>query len=390
MIGGKSGECMHGKASEVTVRPADGGRAFAQFLDLPYRLHADNPHWVPPLRAQQRATVDPDRNPFYAHARQRLFLAFRDGVPLGRIAAINNSVHCETHGEACTHFGFFECIDDARVAAALFGAVEDAARDWGHDLVRGPFSPSVSAEIGIQIDAFDTPSYVMIPNNPAYYQGLVEGLGYEKDIDLYCYMIRKEDVSERLLRGAERIAARSRLTFRKLEKRHVDAEALRIWQVYNAAWEKNWLWTHASREEFLHLVADLKQIADFDLIWLAENAAGELIGFSVAVPNVNEAVIRLRDGRLFPFGLLRLLWHTRPGAIRSVRFLVMGVLEAYRGQGVDTVLNYHQFIEGVRKGYTHGEMSQILEDNTMMIRAAEGLGGVRYKTHRMYVKGVGR
>ena len=143
---------------------------------------------------------------------------------------------------------------------------------------------------------------------------------------------------------------------------------------------------HASKEEFLHLVANLKQIADYDMNFVAENAAGEMVGFSVAVPNINEALIHIRDGRLLPFGWLQLLWHSRPGAIKSLRFLVLGVLEPYRRHGVDVVLNYHQFKEGIRKGYVHAEMSQILETNTAMLRAAESLGGVRYKTHRMYEK----
>ncbi len=380
---------MQGPAAGIIVTPADEGRAFKHFIDVPYIVQGGNPSWVPPLRMQQKDILDRAHNPFYQHAQIRLFVAYRDGKPVGRIAAINDDTHNTTHHERTTLWGFFECIDDSAAATALFEAVDSAAASWGHDLVRGPFNPSVNEEIGLQIDAFERPSYVMIPGNPAYYQRLVEGAGHKKSIDLYCYEIDAAGVSQGLMHGAKAIMDRNRITYRKLEKASLKTEALKVWEIYNKAWEKNWLWVHATKEEFMHLVAQLEQIADFDMNFVAENKQGEMVGFSVAVPNINEALIHIRDGRLFPFGWAQLLWHSRPGAIKSLRFLVMGVLEPYRGMGIDVVLNYLQFLEGTRKGYTHAEMSQILESNVPMLRAAEALGGIRYKTHRMYEKRLG-
>jgi len=380
---------MQGPAARIAVKPADEGRAFKHFIDVPYIVQGGNRSWVPPLRMQQKDILDRAHNPFYQHALIRLFVAYRDGKPVGRVAAINDDNHNNTHHERTTLWGFFECVDDGAVAAALFEAVDGAATSWGHDLVRGPFNPSVNEEIGLQIDAFERPSYVMIPGNPAYYQRLVEGAGHNKSIDLYCYEIDASGVSQGLMHGAKAIMHRNRITYRKLEKSTLKVEALKIWEIYNKAWEKNWLWVHATKDEFMHLVAQLEQIADFDMNFVAENKQGEMVGFSVAVPNINEALIHIRDGRLFPFGWAQLLWHSRPGAIKSLRFLVMGVLEPYRGMGIDVVLNYLQFLEGTRKGYTHAEMSQILETNIPMLRAAEALGGIRYKTHRMYEKRLG-
>lgn len=377
-----------GAATRIVVMPADDGRAFGHFIDLPYLVQGANPHWVPPLRIQQKDVLDRVNNPFYRHARMRLFVAYRDGKPAGRIAAINDDVHNQTHHERTTLWGFFECRDDAGVAAALFQAVDGAAIGWGHDLIRGPFNPSVNEEIGLQISAFDQPSFVMIPENPAYYQRLVEATGYAKSVDLFCFRIDAGTVSERFKRNAEAIIGRSGVTYRKLDRANLEAETAKIWEIYNRAWENNWLWVHATREEFRRLVASLKQIADFDLIFVAENAAGEMVGVSVAVPNINEALIHLRDGRLLPFGWLQLFWRSRPGAIKGLRFLIMGVLTPWRGRGIDLALNYHQFLEATRKGYTHGEMSQILETNIPMVRAAEALGGVRYKTHRMFERPV--
>lgn len=371
---------------EVVVRSAESGREYADFIELPYLLHRDNPFWVPPLRSQQLEALDPRRHPFYRRARRRLFVAYHDRRPVGRIAAIHNPAHCETFGEACTHFGFFESVDDDRVATALFAAVEEAALTWGHDMIRGPFSPNVNGELGLQIDAFDKPGFVMVPYHPPYYRGLVERQGFQKDVDLFCYLIHRDKAPDWLLESGQRLIDGSPCTFRKLPKPDLWKEAVRVWDVYSRAWQENWLWTKSTREEFMHLVKELAQIVDYDLVYLAENAAGELIGFSIALPNINEATIRIRDGRLFPFGFLKLLWHSRPRAIKSVRFIAMGVLEEYRAQNVHWGLIYLQIMEVLRKGYTHAEMSQILESNTQMIQVAERAGGTRYKTHRMFVK----
>ncbi|MBX3530361.1 MAG: hypothetical protein KF849_07125 [Rhizobiaceae bacterium] len=375
------------EADDVVVRAAESGREFRDFIALPYALHGANPHWVPPLRIQQREALDTHKHPFWQYASRGLFVAYRDGRAVGRIAAIDNPVHNETFGEASTHFGFFECIDDDAVASALFAKVERFARERGHDLVRGPFNASaVTGEIGLQIDHFDDPNFVMIPYSPSHYRRLVERQGFEKDVDLYCYMIDRANAPDWLLKRGERMVDTSRYRFRKVTKASVKVDAGRIWQVYNSAWEKNWLWTKSTQAEFMHLVGELVQIADFDMVWIAENEEGEVIGFAIAIPNVNEAIIRVRDGRLLPFGLPKLLWGTRPGAIRTRRVLAMGVLEPYRKKGIHWSLIYKLAVECLRKGITLAEMSQILETNTDMVKVAEFAGGWRSKTHRMFVK----
>lgn len=376
-----------GKGAEVVA--ADTGAAFRDFLELPYRISGWNATWVPPLRMQQGDILDREKHPFYAHAKARFFIAYRDGAPVGRIAAISDDVHNRVHNETTTHFGFFECIDDAAVAAALFDAVERCAAEWGHNVVRGPFNPSVNEEIGLQVDAFDQPSFVMIPGNPPYYAELVEAAGYAKCMDLFCYMIQAGELSERLATVAGAARERNTFRYRKISRRDFERDAGAIWEVYNKAWEKNWYWVPATEAEFQHLAATLKQIADFDLTFIAETEAGEPVGVCIAIPNIYEATISIRDGRLFPFGWLRLLWGTRPGAIRSMRVLIMGVLEPYRGRGVDMVMIHMLATEGQRKGYVRAEMSQILESNLPMIHVAESLGGRRYKTHRMYEKRLG-
>lgn len=368
--------------------PADTGRAHRQFIDLTYTLDAGNRLWVRPLRVQLEELLDRNKHPFFAHAEMNCFVALRDGRPVGRIAAINDATHNQVHGETTTHFGFFDCEHDTEAAQALFDKVDEMARTWGHNLVRGPFNPSVNEEIGLQIDGFHTPNFIMIPSNPSYYENLVEAAGYEKSVDLFCYIMREGEMSRRLLHTAPVLEKRTGFTIRKFDKRDIERDALKIWEVYNKAWENNWYWVPMSRDEFMLLVANLKQIADFDLIHLAETSEGEVAGMIVAIPNINEAVAHIRDGRLLPWGLPKLLWHTRPGAIKSLRVIIMGVLEQFRGHGVDALLYHAAFQQAVRKGYTSGEFSQVLETNRPMVRAAEMMGATRYITHRMYEKSL--
>lgn len=372
----------------LVIKAANDGQSFNHFLDLPYKIQTDNPLWAPPLRIQQKELLDRRKHPFFEHAQMQLYVAYKDQTPVGRIAAINDNKHNKIHQETTTHFGFFECIDDDEVSCALFNRVEETAQGWGHNMVRGPFNHSVNEEIGLQVDAFDTPNFIMIPGNPAYYAPLVEHAGYEQCMDLYCYKLDAGQMRQKLLTAAPKIENRLDITIRKMNKKTLDEDALKIWEVYNKAWKKNWFWLPASKEEFMHTVADLKTIADFDLLYLAENPAGDLVGFTIAVPNLNEALTKIRNGRLFPFGLLKLLWHTKLGAIRSIRVLIMGVLEEYRGRGIDILLYQRQYQAALDKGYTTAEMSQILASNTMMNRAAKLMGGKRYKTHRIYQKSL--
>lgn len=372
----------------LEILAADEGKHFTDFINIPYKVQATNAFWAPPLRIQQKEMLNIKEHPFFDHGEIKLFVAYAHGQPMGRIAAINDNKHNKIHSETTTHFGFFECIDNKNIANALFTEVEKAALSWGHNIVRGPFNHSVNEEIGLQVDAFDTPNFIMIPGNPSYYDALVTGAGYGKCMDLFCYMLDAGQMSKRLLTTAPQIGKRLNITIRKMNKKTLEEDALKIWDVYNKAWEKNWFWLPASKKEFAHLVKNLKPIADFDLLYLAENQQGELVGFTIAVPNLNEAIIKIRNGRLLPFGLLKLLWHSRPRAIRSIRVMIMGVLEEYRGRGIDTVLYHHQYQAALAKGYQTAEMSQILESNIMMNRAAKLMGAKRYKTHRIYEKSI--
>ncbi len=371
----------------VTVVEAQQGKTCKDFLEVPFIIQGKNPMWVPPLRVQAKELFDEKKNPWFKRGKLRKFVAYVNGKPAGRIAAIKDDGHNQEHNANDAHFGHFECVDDEEVAKALFAEVEKAGKEWGFDKMEGPFNPHINEDIGLLVEGFDQPPQIMMPYNPPYYEKLIHAAGYRKSMDLFTYKIHKEWMSEKLKRAAEVIRKRSKVRYRKLNMKAFWEDAERVLKVYRKAWEKNWNAVPMTDEEFHHLAVNLKQAVDPDHVFFAEDPeTGETVGFSLALPNINEAIIKIRNGRLLPFGLLRLLWYTRPKAIKSVRIIVMGVLEEYRGRGIDTVFYYDHFNEAPKKGVFEGEAGWILETNTMMNRAAEMMGGRRNKVYRMYAK----
>jgi len=248
----------------------------------------------------------------------------------------------------------------------------------------GPANFSTNHEVGMLIEGYDSPPFLMMTYNQPYYNDFVERFGLKKAKDLIAYRIdRQADIDPRLRRVAERVRTKEGVVFRSLNIKDFDAEVERLNDVYNQAWSKNWGFVPMSREEFRHMAKDMKQIVDPDLVFIAE-VDGKPVGFSLTLPNINQALI-FTDGRLFPTGLIKLLWHTKvKNKIDSVRIITMGIVPEYQKRGLDTLFYLETFDVGSSKGYRWAEMSWVLEDNVLMAKAIEYMGGEAYKTYRMY------
>ena len=370
----------------LRVRAARDRRDLKRFVDLPYRLHARDPLWVPPLRRDVELLLSREKNPFFEHAEAEYFLAERDGEVVGRIAAISNRLHNETHGDRVGFFGFFETVDDQAVADQLLGAAADWCRAKGHDLLRGPASFSVNDECGLLVDGFDTPPALMMPHNPRYYVTLIERAGFAKAKDLWVYEGGREDryvpVPERLARGTELIRRRMGITIRPLDMKNFQGEVERIKELYNAAWEKNWGFVPMTEHEIDHLAEQFKPVVIPDLVPIAEKD-GKVIGFGITLPDLNVIFRRNRSGRLFPM-ILKLLWALKTRKIRRARILLLGVLPEYRGKGVDAMLYHWIWTKSGERGIYWGEAGWILEDNPAMNAGLEKMTFKVYKTYRLY------
>lgn len=361
-----------------------GQDKIVEFIKVPFLIYKNDPCWVPPLTIERRDFLNPKKNPFFRHADVKFFIAYKDGKPVGRIASIINHNHNEFHNEKTGFFGFFESIDDYIVAYGLLQKAREHVKDAGMNLLRGPASFSTNDEVGLLTEGFYTPPVVMMTHNPQYYAGLFEKFGLKKAKDLYAYYFDGKLVPwDRVNRLSEQVKRRSGAYIRPVNFKKFDEEVALIKNIYNSAWEKNWGFVPLDDLEFDYMAKQLKQIADPDLVLLAY-IDDEPAGFSLALPNINEILIKM-NGSLLPSGIFKLLYYSYiKKIVKGVRVIIMGVVDRYRKKGLETLLWLETYKTGTAKGYSWAELSWVLEDNVMMNRVAEGIGAKVYKRYRMY------
>jgi hypothetical protein len=330
-----------------------------------------------------------DANPLFEHAKMQLWVATKNGEDIGRIAGIVDEHHNRTAKEPTAFFGFFECINDAAVSRRLFAEVFDWARKLGLKTMMGPMNPTTNDECGLLVDGFDSSPVFMMTYNPKYYLTLVEAEGFRKAKDLLAYdMDLKKIPMDRLNRIAGKIKQRHpELTFRPLRRKTLAQDLVKVKEVYNAAWQDNWGFIPMTDKEMDFMAERLKPLLMEGLIWLAETAT-EPVGFLLALPDYNIAFKPLKGKLLTPsiFGFLPYVlgWKCPAGC----RVITLGMKEKYRNKGLESALLIEGLNVGIAAGIKEAEASWILEDNVLMCRVLEAIGGRVYKTYRIYEKRV--
>lgn len=368
-----------------------GGRTgTARFVDVPWTLRRawDGP-WIPPLRAVVRDGLDDRANPFYRHASRALFVARRDGRPVGRVAAIENRAHNRCHDDRVGFFGFFECADDPEAAGALLGRAEEWLRARGLTSSRGPVSPSMNHEAGLLVDGFETPSVVMTPWNPRYYGRMVESAGYDGVRDLLGYDIPAEDrfaIPRRIRRLAERTAERSGVTFRRLDVDRLEDEARMALDLYRDAWSDNWGFVPPSWDEFWHTAKDLKRLIVPDFSFAAE-VDGEMVGVMMVARDINRVLRDVPSGRLWPWNVLKIL--RRLPNVQRGRIVLLGLRADHRHRGLFPLFAYEAARRAEEIGFEGAEASWILEDNEDLTAPMAAMELEPYKRWRIYEKAIG-
>jgi hypothetical protein len=352
-----------------------------RFLAYPYERNRADPHWTPPLRLSERDRLTPAKNPFFAHADVTLFLAWQSGVVAGRIAAIEDRLHNETHHENVAMFGFFEAAN-AAAGAALLAAVERWSIERGSRAVRGPLNPSLNESAGLLIEGFDSDPMLLMPHNPREYRAFIEGAGYSKAKDLYAWIYDLDrGVEPATAKIAARLRDRHRIIVRPLRVNEFDREVERLRLIYCGAWEHNWGFVPPTVDEFRRIARELQPIFDPRCAVCAE-VDDSPVACAIAVPDVNQA-LKGTNGRLFPWGLIRLLG--RRWIIDQIRLLILGVLPAYRPYGLYPVM-LDALHRQVYPAYKRVECSWVLEDNVDVNGPLERAGARRYKTYRIFQK----
>ena len=321
----------------------------------------------------------------------QLFVARRGETDVGRIAAILDRAHNDFHGEKTAFFGFFECENDPEVAGLLFDAAALWAKERRMTTLRGPANPSLNDEAGLLVDGFDSPPVFMMTYNPRYYVELVEGAGFRKAKDLLAYWFEVgKGPLERLTRLADRVRRNEPdIVIRSITKKSLFADLPRVREVYNSAWEKNWGFVPMTAEEMEFMARRMKPLLDEEFAFLGErrreDGSLEPIAFLLAMPDYNVAVAATK-GRLLPFGWLKFLLAQKK--IRTLRVLTLGIKREYRMRGINAVIFESGLRASLKRGLTGVEVSWLLEDNDMIIRALKLWGGRPYKTYRMYERAI--
>lgn len=360
-----------------------------RFLRLPWSIYSDDPAWVPPLLLERRQHLSP-RNPYFEHADCRFWMAWRGERPVGRISAQVDRLHLQRYGDAMGFFGMLEAEDDAETFGALTDAAEAWLRDRGMRRVRGPFNLSINDECGLLVEGFDTPPRIMMGHALPYYAERIEEQGYAREKFLLAYRIRADFPPTKAARSLlERMAGR--VGVRPMRKSRFEEEMKIIREIFEDAWSQNWGFLPFTDREFEYLGRTLKLLVEEEFVQIAE-VDGVPAAMMVAFPNLNEA-IRDLDGRLFPFGWLKLLWRLKVRVPRTARVPLMGVRRRYQGTLLGAALAF-LVIEAVRapalaRGIREAEMSWILEDNVGMRNVIESIGGTAYKRYCIYRKELG-
>ncbi len=371
-------------SSAVTVQPVKPSSS--RFIDFPYNFYPDRyPHWVPPLRMDVTSTLDPSDNAFFDHGDMQLFLAEdASGNVVGRIAGIVNGMHLETYEDNTGFFGFFECVEEYEVAEALLDAAGNWLREQGLAQMRGPANPSLNDTAGLLVDGFDREPSILMPYNPPYHEDFLERYGFERSMTMWAYYVHKKYCQyERLERGGDLVKKRTPgLSVRTVDMDRFEEEARTIREIFNDGWTDNWGFVPVTESEFLQLAEEMEQIIDENLIFFVEHE-GRPVGFSIALPNLNQALRHVHDGRLFPLGLPKLLLYKTFG-IYEVRMPLMGIRQDYQGKGLDSLLVLATIKNGPPNGYDACEMSWILDTNDRLKNHVESIGGVKDKEYAMF------
>ena len=378
------------QGTSVQVKPVENRRALQRFIQVPWSIYSDDPHWIPPLLIERRQFLSPG-NPYFEHARHKLWIAYRGDDPVGRISAQIDQLHLERYGDDTGFFGMLEAPDDPDIFNALMSRAETWLRNRGMNRVRGPLNLSINQECGLLVDGFDAPPVLMMGHARPYYGSRIEEQGYAKAMDMLAYCVNADFKMTRAMHRIMKWASR-RVRIRPLQKSRLAQDLQLVRDIFEDAWSQNWGFIPFTAGEFHHLGRDLRQLVPPDFVQIAE-VDGIPAAMMVVFPNINE-IIRDLNGRLLPFGWLKLLWRLKIKFPKTARVPLMGVRREYQKSRLAAALALMVIkacqVSALRRGIKEVELSWILEDNVGMRTILDGIGGRVYKRYRVYDKPLER
>jgi GNAT superfamily N-acetyltransferase len=374
----------------LTIQAVSTPQGFKQFVIFPWTIYRHDPYWVPPLIDDRAARLDIRRNPYWRNAERSIWIAYHGKVPVGTLAAIVDHRRNQVLKQSVGAFGFFECIDDKEVAGRLFESAGDWLRLKGMNVMRGPYNPSETDETGILVEGFDSRPSILEAHTPPYYASLVEASGFSPYNQIVARLFRRppeaKSVEEVIPQKLQKVAAiarkRSDLTIRKLNLHRWDEEVRLASHIYNASLAGLTDFVPLTEEEFKSFADSFKMIISPEQALVAE-INGKPVGFILGLPDIYEALQHL-NGRLWPFGILKLQWYLHH--IHRVSFKILVILPDYQNRGIETVLVTELARAAWKKGYQEVDISLTGDENVKSNRFQENLGMKVYRRYRIYEK----
>lgn len=372
--------------SDIEIVKVEARRDFREFTDLPWSVYSGSDNWVPPLKTDFARLLDPRKHPFWKFAQRELFLARKNGRPVGRIVAIVDGNYNRYQNELMGIWGFFECENDDEIAGLLFKSAEEWTKSQGMRFMRGPLSPSTNYEAGLLVEGFDHMPSIMMPWNFPYYEKLVVGAGYAKEKDLFTYRVHQTDpVGSRIDRLAKHVIKKGHVSIRNVSRKTFDSDIRLLASLYNEAWADNWGFTPMSEDEVKEMGRNLKRVLEEELLFFILYD-GEPVGVMMVLPDMNP-VLKQANGRLgFSTGMKVLL---RRRFTTGLRAAMGGVLKRYKRLGIPLVM-FH-YLNNLLRGHKRinfMELGWMLEDNKDVTETTIEMGAKKSAVYRIYRKSL--
>lgn len=367
----------------ITLSPVRHPKDLEMFLRLPWSLYGHDPHWVPPLLPLQRNFLNPQTGPFFEFGEAQYFLARRGDKPVGRITAHINRLHDQYHDPGDGFFGFFECVDDIQVAAALFEAAAGWLAERGKKRLIGPFNFCIYDEMGLLVEGFDSMPAIFQTHNPPYYEELLRGLGFAKVMDWYALQIRREDVDvPRLEKHLHQSLQGQNLNFTTFRHQDLAKRAKEVRALFNEAWTRNWGHVPLTNRQFDTFFHELKPLLRPELVNLLMDG-DRLVAFNITIPDVNPLIQKF-NGRLNWWNKLRLWQAAKYRPFQKARGLVLGVLQPYQNRRLHHALIIRTTLNIVKQTPCQVcDLSLIPENLGPYLKVLKFFGARHYKTFRV-------
>jgi GNAT superfamily N-acetyltransferase len=378
--------------SAVEVREVQDRAGINDFIEAGKRAQAQNLRWVEPVRDETHWAFDRLHSPLMLENDIQPFVAYRDGEPIGRIAAVVNRAHLTKYNDSCGQFGLIDAVDDKETFAALFDRAAGFLRDRGLTRMRGPFSLSINHETGLLVEGFDQPHVVRTNHSPPHYMRNIEALGFRKAMDLFACVcvIADTDFPERVARLARRFPGANEIETRGLSPLNWTSQFPKVLDLYNDAWSENWSSIPVGGAEAKMIAGLMLPVSNPSWIRLAR-WRGEDIAVLSQIPDVNKALQGL-DGRLLPFGWAQLMWRIHARGTEMTRIPMIGVARRWRGSRIGamaiSILLAEAISQARRAKVVQTEISWMLESNHAVLNLVASLPARRTRTFRVYERNL--